>query len=40
MYDDKNRVLVKSDGSLTYMVADVANHVEKYKMGFDKMINV
>ncbi len=38
--DDKNRVLVKSDGSLTYMVADVANHVEKYKMGFNKMINV
>ncbi len=38
--DDKNRVLIKSDDSLTYMVADVANHVEKYKNNFDRIINV
>lgn len=38
--DDKDRVLKKSDNSLTYMVADVANHIEKYNRNFDLMINL
>ncbi|BDV03760.1 MAG: arginine--tRNA ligase [Candidatus Hepatoplasma scabrum] len=39
-FDTKDRVLIKSDGSFTYMVADIANHVQKYQRGFDLMINL
>ncbi len=38
--DDKDRVIIKSDGSYTYMIADVANHILKYKRKFDKIINL
>ncbi|MBO7748702.1 arginine--tRNA ligase [Paenibacillus sp. MWE-103] len=38
--DDKNRVLVKNDGSYTYLTPDVAYHRDKYGRGFDKMINI
>lgn len=38
--DDKDRVIVKSDGSLTYLAADIAYHLNKLKRGFDKLINV
>lgn len=38
--DDKDRVLVKSDGSLTYFASDVAYHRDKYERGFDTVINV
>ena len=38
--DDKNRVLRKSDGSLTYFAADIAYHENKYKRGFDLVINL
>jgi len=38
--DDKNRVLMKSDGSATYFAADIAYHENKYKRGFDKVINL
>ena len=38
--DDKDRVLVKSDGSLTYFASDVAYHADKYERGFDRVINV
>jgi arginyl-tRNA synthetase len=38
--DDKDRVLKKSDGSLTYLAADVAYHKNKYDRGFDKVIDV
>ncbi len=38
--DDKNRVLVKSDGQKTYFAADVAYHADKYNRGFDLVINV
>ena len=38
--DDKDRVLVKSDGSLTYFASDVAYHRDKYKRGFDTVINI
>ncbi len=38
--DDKDRVVIKSDGSPTYMGADIAYHLNKIERGFDKMINV
>ncbi len=38
--DDKDRVLVKSNGSLTYFASDVAYHWDKYERGFDTVINV
>jgi arginyl-tRNA synthetase len=38
--DDKDRVLRKSDGSLTYLVPDVAYHIDKHDRGFDRAIDV
>jgi len=38
--DDKNRVFVKSDGTYTYMVADVANHADKIKRGYNLVIDL
>jgi arginyl-tRNA synthetase len=38
--DDKDRVVRKSDGSYTYFVPDVAYHVNKWRRGFRKAINV
>jgi arginyl-tRNA synthetase len=38
--DDKDRVLRKSDGSLTYLVPDIAYHIDKHERGFDRVIDV
>lgn len=38
--DDKDRVLVKNDGSYTYLTPDIAYHRTKYDRGFDEMINI
>lgn len=38
--DDKDRVIIKSDGAPTYMAADMAYHLDKLERGFDKLINV
>ncbi|MDQ0244908.1 arginyl-tRNA synthetase [Bacillus fengqiuensis] len=38
--DDKNRVLIKQDGSFTYLTPDIAYHQDKIKRGFDKLINI
>ncbi|HSJ08659.1 MAG TPA: arginine--tRNA ligase, partial [Longimicrobiales bacterium] len=38
--DDKDRVLVKSDGSFTYFLPDIAYHREKARRGFDHVIDV
>jgi arginyl-tRNA synthetase len=38
--DDKDRVLRKSDASLTYLVPDIAYHVDKRSRGFDRCIDV
>jgi arginyl-tRNA synthetase len=38
--DDKDRVMRKSDGTYTYFVPDVAYHVDKWRRGFAKAINV
>ena len=37
--DDKDRVMRKSDGGYTYFVPDVAYHHEKWKRGFERVIN-
>jgi arginyl-tRNA synthetase len=36
--DDKDRVLIKSDGSLTYFASDTAYYVHKRERGFDRCI--
>lgn len=38
--DDKDRVLCKSDGSLTYFASDIAYHTDKYQRGFTHVIDV
>jgi len=38
--DDKDRVLVKSDGSFTYFLPDIAYHLDKARRGFTHAINV
>jgi arginyl-tRNA synthetase len=38
--DDKDRVLRKADGSLTYFAVDVAYHLEKVSRGFDQLVNL
>ncbi|MCP4960690.1 MAG: arginine--tRNA ligase [Actinomycetia bacterium] len=38
--DDKDRVLVKSDGEFTYITPDIAYHRNKYARGFSLLINV
>ena len=38
--DDKDRVLVKSDGSFTYMAPDLAYHRDKWDRGFRTAIDV
>ncbi|MBI4437227.1 MAG: arginine--tRNA ligase [Candidatus Omnitrophica bacterium] len=38
--DDKDRVVIKSDGSLTYLAPDIAYHREKFKDGFQRLINL
>ncbi|WP_300920279.1 arginine--tRNA ligase, partial [uncultured Dubosiella sp.] len=37
--DDKDRVLRKQDGSLTYLVPDIAYHNDKYNRGFDVLVD-
>jgi arginyl-tRNA synthetase len=38
--DDKDRVLVKSDGSFTYFLPDIAYHRHKARRGFQHVIDV
>lgn len=38
--DEKNRVLVKSDKSLTYLMPDIAYHANKLSRGYDHLIDV
>lgn len=38
--DDKDRVLVKSDGSYTYLVPDIAYHLDKFDRGYDELVDV
>ena len=36
--DDKDRVLVKNDGSFTYFLPDIANNMYKFERGYPKLI--
>ena len=38
--DDKDRVLVRSNGEYTYLLPDIAYHRDKYARGFDRLIDV
>jgi arginyl-tRNA synthetase len=38
--DDKDRVVRKSDGAYTYLAPDIAYHDDKYKRGFNWLINL
>lgn len=38
--DDKDRVLIRSDGRTTYFASDVAYHHDKRMRGYDRIINV
>lgn len=38
--DDKDRVLIKNDGTYTYLTPDIAYHEDKLFRGFDKLINI
>ncbi len=38
--DDKDRVLVRSDGTPTYFAGDIAYHYYKYERGFEGVINL
>ena len=37
--DDKDRVIIKSNGELTYLLPDIAYHRDKFERGFDWLIN-
>lgn len=39
-YDDKDRVLKKSDGNYTYFASDVAYHMDKFNRGYSNLIDV
>jgi len=38
--DDKDRVIRKQDGTLTYIAPDIAYHVDKLSRGFQTLINI
>ncbi len=38
--DEKDRVLIKSDGNYTYLTPDIAYHIDKINRGYDELIDV
>jgi arginyl-tRNA synthetase len=38
--DEKDRVVVRSNGQTTYFASDIAYHQDKYRRGFDRVIDV
>jgi arginyl-tRNA synthetase len=38
--DDKDRVLRKNDGEFTYFATDISYHLDKWKRGFTRVINM
>jgi len=38
--DDKDRVMRKKDGGYTYFVPDVAYHIQKWRRGYTKVVNI
>src|SRR5690625_6223432 len=37
--DDKDRVLIKQDGTYTYLTPDITYHQNKFERGFDELID-
>ena len=40
LYDDKDHVLVKADGINTYLLPDIAYHMDKLDRGYDELVDV
>jgi arginyl-tRNA synthetase len=38
--DDEDRVVMRSDGSLTYFASDIAYHFDKFKRGFARQLDI
>jgi arginyl-tRNA synthetase len=38
--DDKNRVIIRQNGQMTYFASDLAYHMDKYERGFDRIVDV
>lgn len=38
--DDKDRVIVKTDGSYTYLTPDIAYHIQKLSRGYDFLVDL
>lgn len=38
--DDKDRVLIKTDGSYTYLTPDIAYHLSKFDRGYDYLVDI
>ncbi|HXZ24804.1 MAG TPA: arginine--tRNA ligase, partial [Nitrospiria bacterium] len=38
--DDKNRVVIRQNGQMTYFASDLAYHLDKFERGFDVIIDV
>jgi arginyl-tRNA synthetase len=38
--DEKDRVVIKSDGSPTYFASDIAYHLKKVEAGYDEIVNI
>lgn len=38
--DEKDRVVIKTDGNYTYLAPDIAYHAYKFERGFDRLIDV
>jgi len=38
--DEKDRVVVRENGQMTYFASDIAYHLNKYQRGFDQLIDI
>ncbi len=38
--DEKDRVVVRENGQMTYFASDIAYHMQKLERGFDRLINI
>ena len=38
--DEKDRVVVRSNGELTYFASDIAYHLNKFKRGYNSVVNI
>jgi arginyl-tRNA synthetase len=38
--DEKDRVVVRENGQMTYFASDIAYHMQKLERGFDRIINI